>query len=881
MAGGAAGWGFGPVWYHADAVIELAVEPTGAGDFAGGSDPEMVFETVIAREQKLLTTLMPEATAGWGGVEVLVTRRQTSPTVLQAIAMGRDAQPLRDTLEALLTRYELATPLLAEAERAEDRRVLELALLRGRERLAELAEARWQARQAPDQAAGDLASAWVALGNASEAVASRAAAARRNVETLRSQPAPTESQLAAADPEVTALLARRTALARRLLETGPWPRPDTRQMALELVDVRQRIADRLADRRVVADSVANALPRLTPASIGAATEALRQTEAEVARVTDQVAALRPAVEKWQSLEAQASAAAVAVANREAELAQIPPVHPVRLAGTRLLPAGGSEAVADAEPDASPMLASSPVAGVGIWQDWRPMTAAAGAISGGLIVGLGLMLTFLGRRRVRALDGGRLAGSDLPVLGSIPLVDLRRPLTSVGSGASSSADASHQPDADEAGRMTVERLRAALESKLREQQGHGSFALAGVGPGSGTTSVAVGLAASLALSGSRVMLIDLAWVQKPLVDDPEAETVATRRGLGIDGVMDELGYLDDEDRERLSLNATQLTLPDSANDATLGLGFAGLLQGASLRRSLVQTRLPGLAVLSAMGQSRSLRDRWAGRMSSRWLSKLLQVCRKAGYDAVILDTGAATGSIEGMLGCGVADHTLLIVSNDETQATYETAYRRLEMAGARVLGTVLNRSGARRRPSVSSSMSEQLPAGRASGSGIFAAAVEGRFTSTPHRNAGTAAAAPLPYLADADSAASSGQTPAASNLDPAKEDRIATDSVGTGADPFSEPEAKPRPTRPRTPPRKPEPSPSSATPMSEDEEELAFSGHQLDPTPRQRAEVHVMDDLMDQLVDHAIETARREREAAAAAASDSAAQPTVAERPARG
>ncbi len=481
----------------------------------------------------------------------------------------------------------------------------------------------------------------------------------------------------------------------------------------------------------------------------------------------------------------------------------------------------------------------------------------------------LSLLFLTDRRVRRDRRGGLIGSVLPLISSVPVVDPDAAERSGHGLAYAGAGSLVQ---------SIQSIRAVLEGRMA--RGEGAFALTGVGGGSGTTSAAVGLASSVALSGNKVLLIDLAWLQKPSGQGNDDQ--ATRNGLGIDGVIEELGYLEDEDREALLLA-----------DDEAGVGFAALLSGKSLRRSIIETRVDGLNVLSAMGRAEKLREQWAGRVSSRWLSKLLEVARRGGYDAVLIDAGSAAGSVEGMLGCAAADAVVIVVSNDQTQAEYQKAVGRLQIVGATVIGTVLNRSGARRRHAsadVSLSRKSASP-GRTAGSGIFAAALEARtggeqpttgHAPLPHDDpAGPQNRPESPLAAPADGSVDSKpdtlETLAAALASPPA---AAAPAIPPGVDPFDEPPAEATPTPLRLAPRKRAvtpgdvPLPSALDQIRSEASRNPESLEELLNRPPQRSDadaddssstrdaldraidIHVADDVMDQLVDHAIRNARR-------------------------
>lgn len=798
VLGGALGyWVLGERTYEARGFVQLghAAETLPTGPTAGpGLIDAVWFDEVVQRELDELRRLggkpgQAQAFEVAAGVDAAI------PTRLSVSVRSNQPVTAEVNLETLLAIYAGGTQLIADAERAAYYQTQRDTLLKLKSHAAQarslLAAAKTSKitfdTDGPKEI--DLDATWSAV-NAMLLVAEQdAEATTRRLDELNTMDPPTTTEVAALDPEAAVWLGRQRALDEQLSVTAWPPAPAAAKRLRERAELESKLRERAADTRVLPvgpDSLVFRGVRLSVAQ--SAADAASQRLAAARSKADQ---LEPVVTQRRQLEADAQRLTAAAAEAEAQLAALDPGPGLRLVGRGFLPD-------TSEPTAS------------VARDTRRAWATAGALGGAAIGLSATVFFFLTDKRVRRTASGTLVDSSLPLISAVPVVGAAGKKNDGLMGVSAEVS-------------SIQSVRAVLEGRMA--RGQVSFGVAGVGPGSGTTSIATGLAVSMAVSGSRVLLIDLAWLQKPAGTGTDDE--ATREGLGIDGVIEELGYLEDEDSEILALGG----------DAEVG--FGALLEGASLRRSVVQTRLPGLAILSAMGQAEALRGQWAGRLSSRWLSKLLTVSRSGGYAATILDTGSATGSVEGMLGCAAADGTIVVVSQHQTQAEYDKAVSRLGMIGATPIGTVLNRSGSPRRGETRGQLALAQATGGTTGSGIFAAAIEARSGGRSGSNSGGRSAdhggggagmmiAPLPTF-----------------------DETPPDTIAPGVDPLDEPPAAAQPTPPRTPPRAALPT-ASAEPSEHHEIAEAAAGFD-DPMAPQ---IHVIDDVMDQIVDHAIRSARR-------------------------
>lgn len=842
LAGAAAGWwGLGQITYRADGVVRLGLAQTSAS--VADDTNRLRMDQVVERELAELRRLAgPPKTEDQ--LAVRVRRAQDAETRLDLTATATNPDTAAAAVTDILAMYYAVSKLDGDAAQAEAWNAAMAAL---GEMRAEAAAARSQLADTRaamrDNAAGDAANpalpitetdpVWTAaIWTQNEARRAREIV-RQRLEELNSLPVPGAEQVAALDPEAASWWGRVRGLNQQLAEAVWPPNPAMAQRLQKRLTLEAQLQVRAQDTRIVPLGEAGIVFRAV--RLSETQEQLEQLTQAQAAAEQRVAELEPRLAAWRNLNAEVQGVEARLAMQEVAAAQLDPGS-----GVRLIEAGpaSTEAV--------------------VWRDPRPVTAALAAAAGGLVAVLLCGVFFVFDKRVRQSRDGGLVGSAVPVLGAVPTTDESRDASAASSGGEQSMEVA-----------SIQSVRAVLESKMRPATegassggdsgggsgGGGAFAVTGIAAGSGTTSVAVGLAVSMALSGSRVLLIDLAWLQKPAGTGTDDD--AARQGLGVDGVIEELGYLDDEDREAIALG-------DDSD-----VGFGAILRGVSLRRSVVQTRVAGLSVLSAMGRAEALRAEWAGRVSSRWLSKLMDVARRGGYTATILDAGSATGSVEGMLGCAAADGTVVVVSGGQTQADYDKAVTRLRLVGATILGTVLNRSDAKRlgRKRGSGTALRANVAGGTTGSGIFAAAIEARSgggqAGAYGGGSGMLTTAPLPRVED-DLLAD------ASPIDP----------LSAGVDPFSEPPAEAKPTPPRQPPARSanadalpaQPSPEDliaeafATEAEALPRDLPSSPDAPDNPPAQPVataeaqdasdapEVHVADDVMDQLVDHAIRTA---------------------------
>lgn len=333
-------------------------------------------------------------------------------------------------------------------------------------------------------------------------------------------------------------------------------------------------------------------------------------------------------------------------------------------------------------------------------DRRPLTAAIGAC-GGFAIGalLAIIVIVCDQRMLRPIDN--------QLLGTVPAI---------------TPDQQSPQDADLTA-LSIHQIRATLEvrAKLRDER---AFAITSASTGAGKTSLTVGLASSLALSGTRTLLVDCELAGRALSDDPQRPNDQT-----LDEVMVHMGYLDQREADLFVYS----------DDESVGL--LGVLHGRPVSECVVQSTIEGLAVLPALAAN--AKD--IGRLSGKSIRRIID--EAAGdYDMVLFDTGPIPGSIEAMLVASEADGVVVVTSRGESQSRFNKTLSYLEAAEATLAGTVFNRAqpedlsihvesgkknsgGAKpQRMPFGAHATRRLPPPPGMGSGILAAAVQAQARS---------------------------------------------------------------------------------------------------------------------------------------------------------
>jgi len=261
------------------------------------------------------------------------------------------------------------------------------------------------------------------------------------------------------------------------------------------------------------------------------------------------------------------------------------------------------------------------------------------------------------------------GGSLPVLGVIPTVNSRRRLA--GPGFDPSATSIHQ-------------VRAILQVRAT-RHGEQVFAFTSPRRGSGRTSVAVGVASSLAVSGTRTLLVDCDLAGRIArgqgrgrpgrVNGAAGKADAARHTASqtLDSLATEVGLIAQDTSEDLSFPHRETT------------GVPGMLDGRALDQCVVPSDVANLDLLPGVLAS----PQHVGKMSDAFVHKMILAAREK-YELVVIDTGPTPGSVESMLVCGRSDGVIVVTERGETQDAYQRCRASLRLVEAPIIGVVLNR-----------------------------------------------------------------------------------------------------------------------------------------------------------------------------------------------
>ena len=447
------------------------------------------------------------------------------------------------------------------------------------------------------------------------------------------------AQLAQTDPDIRSLWFRRQvgeALSQRLRNAVGADAPLAVQMSERLEAIDSQLRDAIEDAEVVyVRLVGEGIEGSVPMSLTELTGRVEQLEAE--REAAEADVRRIADFRREMRAMQIGADGVRDAMHEADIR-------LREITGRIDVTAAIELVPAAVPNVP-------------HRDDR--VARASIIGGSGFIVCVLLGAFLAARnpKLRHPDADALADTAAPLFGTVPRFDARR-----GPGTESDVMA-----------LSIHEIRALLEVHAERDDAQ-AFAITSPTPGSGKTSLTVGIASSLALAGTRTLLVDCELVARHESGGDASKSHQTG-AQSLDGVMIEMGFLDDHTADLLELPGDR------------GVGLVGMLEGARLGECIVETNLPGLALLPAVGA----KPHHVGRVSSRFVRSLIRQAREQ-YDLILFDTGAVPGSVEALFVAAAADGVVLIISNGERQKRFDTAVAQLRLAGANLVGTVFNRAG---------------------------------------------------------------------------------------------------------------------------------------------------------------------------------------------
>jgi uncharacterized protein involved in exopolysaccharide biosynthesis/Mrp family chromosome partitioning ATPase len=258
-------------------------------------------------------------------------------------------------------------------------------------------------------------------------------------------------------------------------------------------------------------------------------------------------------------------------------------------------------------------------------------------------------------------------------------------------------------------LAIHEVRVMLQLHTKAT-GARSFAVTSPTRGSGRTSVAAGVAASLAMTGKRTLVVDTDLAGRMFRD-------GHARRLGAVAQQSNHEALAESVAAATHGSAAPSFAPAPTTSRSDASGFIGMLEGRSLAQCVAKTGKPGLDVLPAVGVT----PEHIGRLDGQTIRRLLDESAHD-YDVVLFDTGPIPGSMEALLVAAEADAALVVTNRGEARARLDRTLGQLRVIGACVLGTVFNRAGCGDvsvQPLREARGDEPI-----GGSGIIAAAVEG-------------------------------------------------------------------------------------------------------------------------------------------------------------
>ena len=291
-----------------------------------------------------------------------------------------------------------------------------------------------------------------------------------------------------------------------------------------------------------------------------------------------------------------------------------------------------------------------------YRNLRPQRCMLGAVLG-LLFGSGIVLgVALFDPRMLRPQSTELGPTTAPLLGTVPTIS------------------SDQNQESNLTALSIHEIRALIQIRA-EAKGERSFAITSSSQGAGKTSLTVGLASSLALSGTKTLLVDCELASRVLGDatTPDESTPQKPLKQSLDEVMVEMGYLKPHD----------LDLFLSPEEATIGL--LGMLGGVPLDQCVVRTGIPGLSILPALSAS----SHHIGKMSAKFIRTLIDQAQDS-YDMILFDTGPIPGSVEALFVAGAVDGVIVVASRGEQQSRFNRTLTQLKVVGAQLVGTVFNR-----------------------------------------------------------------------------------------------------------------------------------------------------------------------------------------------
>ncbi|MEM9414121.1 MAG: Wzz/FepE/Etk N-terminal domain-containing protein [Planctomycetota bacterium] len=261
--------------------------------------------------------------------------------------------------------------------------------------------------------------------------------------------------------------------------------------------------------------------------------------------------------------------------------------------------------------------------------------------------------------------------DIPLLGAVPELSTGDRLTTPN--FTSTASSIHQ-------------IRAVLQVQAHAQ-GTQSYAFTSPRRGAGKTSVAIGVASSLAVAGTRTLVVDCDLAGRIVrgqtgrpanpghIDPfgPIDRQIGSPQNQSLDDIAVGQGYIKDD---------TQRT--PVASQAQPKVGIVGMLEGRPLDQCAVKATVDGLWLLPAS----EAETHHIGQMSDAFIRNLLDQARDQ-FDLVLFDTGPVPGSVEALLVTSQVDGVIVVVPQGESGKALDRTVSYLKVVSAKVIGTVFN------------------------------------------------------------------------------------------------------------------------------------------------------------------------------------------------
>ncbi|XAL99609.1 Wzz/FepE/Etk N-terminal domain-containing protein [Phycisphaeraceae bacterium D3-23] len=253
--------------------------------------------------------------------------------------------------------------------------------------------------------------------------------------------------------------------------------------------------------------------------------------------------------------------------------------------------------------------------------------------------------------------------DIPLLGAVPELSTGDRLTTPN--FTSTASSIHQ-------------IRAVLQVQAHAQ-GTQSYAFTSPRRGAGKTSVAIGVASSLAVAGTRTLVVDCDLAGRIVRGQtgrpanpghiapfgPIDRQIGSSQNQSLDDIAVGQGYIKDERH-----------LPPVSSSHPPRVGIVGMLEGRSLEQSAVKATVEGLWLLPAS----EAETRHIGQMSDAFIRDLLDQARGQ-FDLVLFDTGPVPGSVEALLVTSQADGVIIVVPHGESGKALDHTVSYLKVVSA--------------------------------------------------------------------------------------------------------------------------------------------------------------------------------------------------------